>query len=115
MNKFAFLQEEREIRRKKALEEHRRMSRLFRENRFEFERQRREAIKSLIESAPNPELRKRLWEMQARWDQRMQSAGSSHNRLILAEAFFWDFVVNQWLPTLTQCANTLRRSDSVTQ
>ena len=115
MNKFGFIQEEREIRRKKALEEHRKMSRLFRENRFAFERQRRESIKSLIESAPDPKLRKRLWEIQARWDQTMRSAGSPHNRLVLAKTLFWDYVLNKWLPTLTHFANTVTGSDDLTQ
>ena len=92
----------REQRRKRALEEHQRLSRLFREDRFAFERQRREAIKNLIESAPDPEVRKRLWELQARWDQRMKAAGSAQNRLALAKVLFWDHVLNKWMPKLQE-------------
>lgn len=111
MSNPALLQEERETRRKKALEEHRRLSRLFRENRFAFERQRRDAIRELIESAPDPELRERLWQMQKRWDQRMNSAGSPHNRLVLAKAFFWDHVINHWVPALTAVSDSIAQRD----
>jgi len=113
MDKGTLLQEQREARRKRALEEHKKMSRLFREDRFEFERKRRKAIRELIDSAPDPELRRKLWEMQERWDQRMQSAGSPHNRLVLARAFFWDHVVNEWLPSLNKFAATLKRLNKV--
>jgi len=111
VDKCEFLQEQREIRRKKALEEHRRMSSLFRENRFAFERQRREAIKKLIESVPDPGLQKRLWETQARWDRIMKSAGSPHNRFVLAKALFWDHVINNWVPALTAVADSTAEQD----
>ena len=113
MDKGALLQEQREVQRKRALEEHKRMTRLFREDRFEFERQRREAVSKLIESAPDPQLRRKLWDMQERWEQRMQSAGSPHNRLVLARAFFWDHVVNHWLPALNQFAASLKELNTV--
>ncbi len=107
MSNAAPSQEEKEVRRKKALEEHKRLSRLFREDRFAFERHRRHAIKNLIESAPDPELREKLWQMQEQWDQRMKSAGSPHNRFVLAKALFWDHVINRWLPALRDAADSM--------
>ncbi|RLB42107.1 MAG: hypothetical protein DRH12_06505 [Deltaproteobacteria bacterium] len=94
-------QGKRHLQRERALEEHARLSRLYREDRFAFERWRLDTIKRLIQSAPDPGLRKKLWELQARWDQRMNSAGP-HNRLVLAKALFWDHVLNRWLPTLQE-------------
>lgn len=92
--------EEREKIREQALETHRRRCRLFEENRFAFELERKRAIREVIDSAPDPELRKKLEAWQASWDMKMRHAGSPHNRFTLAQAFFWDHFFEDWLPTI---------------
>lgn len=93
-------QEEREQLREKALAEHARLHRLYRENRFAFERERKRAIDELINSAEDEGIRKRLRERQALWDERMRQAGSTHNRFVLAQTFFWDHFFENWLPAI---------------
>ncbi|RLB13800.1 MAG: hypothetical protein DRG63_09640 [Deltaproteobacteria bacterium] len=101
-------QEERERSREQALAKHHELHKLYKENPFVFEMKRKKAIEDLINSAQDPELRKRLWDMQRRWDQRMRSAGSAHNRFILAQTLFWDHLVNEWVPTLQEIRNQLQ-------
>lgn len=94
--------EERERIREEALRTHRRRHRLFKEDRFAFELERRKAIRQVIDSAPDPELRKKLEALQESWDKKMRHAGSSHNRFVLAQALFWDHFLHRWLPAIRQ-------------
>lgn len=103
-------QEEREARRKLSLESHERLSRLFREDRLAFERERRRMIREVIESADDEPLRGKLLDLQGTWDKRMKGAGSEHNRFVLAQAFFWDHFHNTWHPALKQFRNLLNPS-----
>jgi hypothetical protein len=93
-------EEGREEREAAALENHQRLHRLFVEDRLAFERERRRAIDDLINSVEEEGQRERLREQQALWDKRMKHAGSPHNRFVLAQTFFWDHLLNNWLPAV---------------
>jgi len=95
-------QQKREQRRKKALEEHQRLHRLFKEDRFAFEKWRKQAIRDLIESAPDSELRAKLWKQQKEWDRKMKGAGSPQNRFVLAKTFFWAHFFEKWMPAIEE-------------
>jgi hypothetical protein len=94
---------EKEAREKKALEEHERRSKLFKENRFMFEIERKKEIEALIKSAP-PEYQKKLKEMHAEWDRTMKGAGNKYNRLILAEHMLMDHFHNVFKPAVSDAA-----------
>ncbi|HCY87983.1 MAG TPA: hypothetical protein DHV36_22795 [Desulfobacteraceae bacterium] len=83
-----------------ALAEHERLSRLFRENRFMFELERKKIIQRNISRIRKKALRKDLEEMQDQWDKIMKNAGSSHNRFVLMQTLLWDAVQNKWLPAI---------------
>lgn len=95
-------EEGREEREAAALENHRRLHRLFVEDRLAFERERKRAIDDLINSVEEEGQRERLRDLQALWDKRMKHAGSPHNRFVLAQTFFWDHLLNNWLPAVRQ-------------
>jgi hypothetical protein len=94
--------EKREEREKASLENHRRLSRLFREDRLAFERERKRRILEVIESANDEALKGKLLDLQARWDKRMRGAGSEHNRFVLAQTFFWDHFRSTWEPAVSR-------------
>ncbi len=100
-------QQDREERRRKALEQHERLHRLFKEDRFAFERWRRQAIEEVINSAPDPELRAKLWKQQEDWERRMKNAGTPQNRLVLAKTFFWAHFFEKWMPAIEEFQQTL--------
>lgn len=87
--------DKREIR---ALEKHARLSRLYREDRFAFERERRRLIDEVISSAKDEKLRVRLRSFQESWDRKMRGAGSGHNRFVLAQRLFWEHFHETWKP-----------------
>ena len=99
--------DQKEEREKAALKEHTRLSKLFKEDRFRFELERRETIADVIASAPNPELREKLRCMQSTWDRRMKSAGSAHNRYVLAQSFFWEHFHEKWHPAIKEANQVL--------
>jgi hypothetical protein len=101
--------EKREEREKASLENHRRLSRLFREDRLAFERERKRRILEVIESANDEALKGKLLDLQARWDKRMRGAGSEHNRFVLAQTFFWDHFHTTWKPAMDEIRNRLGR------
>ena len=106
---------ERLKREEEALRRHRYLSRLFRENRFEFERERKRMIKEVIDGADNDELRERLIQLQSRWDSRMKEAGSPHNRFVLAKTFFWEHFFEVWYPEITRLNRLLNGPPDVNQ
>ncbi|MBI5585401.1 MAG: DUF3135 domain-containing protein [Deltaproteobacteria bacterium] len=95
-------EENREAREKKALEEHARLQRLFKENRFAFELERKQAIEAVIQSARTEEMKERLRALQASWDRTLKHAGPKENRLVLAKTLFWDHFHQVWTPALRQ-------------
>ena len=92
--------EEKEERRKKALEEHARLHRLFVEDRLAFERERKKMIDTVINSARSEEEKEKLRALQAKWDKRMKGAGTKNNRLVLAQMFFWEHFQEKFNPAL---------------
>ena len=99
MDRVAWV-EEKEKREKESLAKHARLSKLFRENRIAFERERRKIIDDLINSAKDDTLRSKLRTMQDSWDRTMKGACSRHNRFVLAQAIFWKHFYEVWKPTI---------------
>lgn len=100
-------EDQKEEREKVALEKHRRLSRLFKEDRFRFELERKTMIADVIDSAPDQEQRENLRSLQATWDRRMKSAGSAHNRYVLAQSFFWEHFHEKWYPAIKKANQVL--------
>lgn len=73
----------------KAIEEHDRLSKLFKENRFLFEIERKRLIDKAINAAPEEE-RGKLRVIQDGWDNKLKNASTKNNRLILAQTMFYD-------------------------
>jgi hypothetical protein len=106
-------EEEKEKRRKASLERHAELHRLFVEDRLAFERERRNAVQGLIDSVQDEGMRAKLCALQASWDKRMKGAGSLHNRLVLAQTFFWEHFHEVWNPTIQRLNLVLNgRSES---
>jgi hypothetical protein len=91
---------EKDKREKRALEKHARLSRLYKEDRFAFERERRRLIDEVISSAGDEKLRGRLRSFQESWDRKMRGAGSGHNRFVLAQRLFWEHFQETWQPNI---------------
>lgn len=100
---------ETERRRKASVERHERLSKLFREDRMAFERERKRMIQEVIQSAEDAEQRKKLLALQTSWDKRMRGAGSEHNRFVLAQAFFWEHVQTRFLPAIKRLDELVQR------
>ena len=83
-----------------ALAEHEEMSRLFKENRFKFELERKNAIEATINKVENKGHRKNLRQLQKKWDNILKNSGSRHNRFVLIQMLFWDQVNNNYRPAL---------------
>jgi len=92
--------EEKEKRERESLTEHERLARLFREDRFAFERERKRMIDDVINSARGELERERLRTLQASWDRKMKGAGSRHNRFVMAQSLFWDHFYGVWQPAM---------------
>ena len=88
--------EERE-RRAASLENHQRLHRLFVEDRLAFEQERKRAIDDLIDEHQGRRSTGEAPRTAGSVDKRMRHAKSHHNRLVLAQTFFWDHIVNHWL------------------
>ncbi|WDP91777.1 MAG: hypothetical protein HUN04_19515 [Desulfobacter sp.] len=88
--------------REKAIAEHERLSRLFRENRFLFELERKQAIEKTIGRVKKEALKKELRRRQDKWDRILDHSGNTRNRLALMEMLLWDAVRKEWLPTLNK-------------
>ena len=92
---------DRQIRLKEqALADHERLSRLFRENRFKFELERKETITKFINKTEGDELRNNLIQLQNKWDNILKNSGSSHNRFVLIQMLFWDYINDHFRPAL---------------
>jgi len=94
--------EEKEKREKESLEKHARLSKLFKEDRFAFERERKWMIGEIINSVEDEEQRNRLRGFQESWDKKMRGAGSKHNRFIQAQTFFWEHFHEIWHPSIVK-------------
>jgi len=99
--------EQKKEREKAALKKHEQLSRLFREDRFRFELERKKMIAEVIDTAPDEAQRDTLRSIQATWDKRMKSAGSRHNRYVLAQSFFWEHFHEVWHPAIKKASQVL--------
>jgi hypothetical protein len=90
----------RQERQRKALENHARLSRLFKEDRLAFQREQKRMIDELINSIEDEKQRNRLRAFQESWDKKMREAGSKHNRFVLAQTLFWEHLHKIWNPTI---------------
>jgi len=102
--------EEKEEREKASLKNHKQLSRLFKKNRFRFEIERKKMIAGIIDSAEGEELKTKLRALQSSWDKRMKSAGSEHNRYVLAQTFFWEHFHEKWHPAIKKLSQSLNRN-----
>ena len=106
-------QEDKEERKRASLERHSRSSKLFKEDRFAFDRERKRLIEEVIQSVRNEGQKEKLRALQASWDKRMRGAGSAHNRFVLAQTFFWDHFHNTWLPAIQEFKSVLKEKEKV--
>lgn len=102
-----YSEQERQKREEAALERHSRLARLFKEDRFSFEKERRRLIDEIIESAGDEDQKARLRKIQEDWNRRMKGAGSQHNRLVLAKSFFWEHFHEVWQPVIREAHRAL--------
>jgi hypothetical protein len=93
-------EEEREKRREESLKRHAGLHRLFKEDRLGFEREKKRLLDEFFATVHDEEERKRLKALQDSWNSRMRHAGSEHNRLVLAQTFFWDHFHKNWQPAI---------------
>jgi len=93
-------EEEKEKREKESLEKHARLSKLFKEYRFAFERERKRMIDEIINSVEDEEQKNRLRAFQESWDKKMRGAGSRHNRFIQAQTLFGEHFHETWHPAI---------------
>ncbi len=100
---------EKERRRKEAVERHARLSRLYREDRLSFERERKRMIDQVLDSVEDAEQRNRLRALQEDWNRKMKGAGSVHNRFVLARAFFWEHFHEVWQPAIQEINQVLNK------
>ncbi len=96
----------------KWLEEHDRLSRLFKEDRLTFERERKRCIDKAIGRSCSRTGRIKLRELQNNWDSVLKHAGSEHNRFVLIQMLFWNHVNDIWYPALHNYEEVLRGSFS---
>lgn len=101
-------EEEKEKRTEESLRWHARLSKLYREDPFAFEREKKRMIDEVINSAEDEKQREKLKALQNAWDKKMKGAGSKHNRFVLAQSFFWDHFHETWYPTLQKFNGTLK-------
>ena len=94
--------ESKEQRENEAVEEHECLHKLFKENRFAFELERKRAIEKIINSARTEQEKEKLRALQAGWDNRLKNAGTKDNRFIMAQTMFWDHFNNVWTPAIQE-------------
>jgi hypothetical protein len=99
--------QDKEKREKESLARHARLSRLFNENRFAFEIERKRMIAEVIDSVEDEKQRDLLVSFQNSWDKKMKNAGSPHNRYVLATTFFWEHFNEKWHPALKKINKAL--------
>lgn len=88
--------------REEALENHKRLSDLFKKNRFMFELEAKKQVEDFINNAPE-EYRENLWKLHEQWKNTLKGAGSKHNRLVLASHMF-----NEQIQRFNDCLKPFR-------
>lgn len=95
---------------RKWLEEHDRLHRLFVVDRLSFERERKRLIDETINWSQSKTGTNTLRELQNKWDAILRHACSEHNRFILIQMLFWEQVRNVWLPALKSYEQTVKEA-----
>ena len=107
MDKYFFSEGEKKKREQEALKEHARLAKLFQENRFMFELERRREIERCIKTA-DPDVQPTLQNMQRDLDIMLKGAKTPENRLALIRATLNHHVINKFIPAL----NAFRKQDA---
>jgi len=97
----------RDLWKREALAEHDRLSRLYVENRFAFELERKQLIADCINNYSNRQ-NDSLQDIQHKLDHTLKNSGSIHNRLVLMQMFFWDQVKERFNPALKDFKDKLK-------
>jgi len=87
---------------KEALENHKRMSDLFKNNRFMFELEAKKQVGDFINNAPE-KYRDTLLALHQKWITTLKGAKSKHNRLVLARYMF-----NEQIQKFNDCLKPFR-------
>ncbi len=95
-------------RKKRWIEEHDRLSRLFVEDRLTFERERRRRIEKFINRSHSIKGKTKLLELQNNWDHILKHAGSEQNRFVLIQMLFWNQVRDVWRPAVNHYEKKLK-------
>ena len=88
------------------IKEHERLHKLFVENRFLFELERKNEIENCINQSRNKEQREDLEKLQNKVDKILKNSGSIHNRFVLMKMLLWDQFHDQFRPILNQFSKT---------
>jgi len=99
---------EKQKREKEALECHDQLHRLFTEDRLSFEKERKRMIDEFFKNIKDKKIKKKLWELQIKWDKNMKNADSEHNRFVLAKKMFWDHFHENWNPAINEFDSLLK-------
>lgn len=102
-------------RKKRWIEEHERLSRLFSEDRLTFERERKRRIEKTINRSHSTKAKTRLRELQNNWDNILKHAGSDHNRFVLIQMLFWNQVRDVWTPAVNSYEKRLKAWGRINQ
>lgn len=86
--------------RKNAEKEHKRLSDLYRENPFCFEKEKRRLIREVIDSAPEY-MQEDLKEFQKKIDEELKKGGRQ-NRFAVIQSLFWNHFFDVWKPTFDE-------------
>lgn len=103
------------IHEKQAEAFHEKMSRLFTENRFLFELERKKLIAQAIEAAEGDGQKTVLKQIQGNLERILNNAGSEHNRFVLMQMLFWDGVNQSFRPLinrLTRCDKRMKEQEN---
>lgn len=100
----------------RTLKWHDKMARLFTEDRLAFERERKRLLEEFFNGIKDDDERRRLRDIQAAIDQKMNHAGSEHNRFVLIQTMFWDHFHNVWQPGIQKISallkNLIKKTDN---
>ena len=102
-------EKEREESHKEALENHERLHKLFVENRFLFEQEKKRLTEEVINNAKSGKQKEKLNTLQKSWDDKMKKAGSNQNRLVLAKHILMKHMEEVWNPSIKELGETLQR------
>jgi hypothetical protein len=97
------------------LKEFDRLVKLFRDDRFGFERERKRLLEEVIAGSPSEKSRDNLRALQENWNRVMRGAGSNQNRLVMSHVLLQDHVANVHIPTLRACKLKTPESEDSTE